>query len=160
MLGPLRPFFEVFRDDLGSSKNLKKSQKKNPKSTDQYFRSVVTFFKRPKLYKNEAEPNSKKYGESLWFFLYIPVGERGTLTMWSFEKKRVKNFRSEKIIWVPKSKIWMRFWVFDQNFEKFWDFWKNFAQKNSQKYRPVFQIGIRFFQRGKTASKRSQTSLQ
>ena len=136
MLGPLGPLFEFFRDDLGSSK---KSQKKIPESTDQYFRSVVTFFKRPKLYKNEAEPNSKKYGESLWFFLYIPVGERGTLTMWSFEKKRVKNFRSEKIIWVPKSKIWMRFWGFDQNFEILGKILPKKIPKNTDRYfRSVF----------------------
>lgn len=151
--GPWGPFLS-FLDTISEDRKI---TKKIPESTDQYFRSVLHFFKRPKLCQNEAEPTSKKYGESPWFFLYILAGERGTLIVWSFEIGRGQTWPKPKInlgLKITNLNEILSFW------SKFWDFGKNFAKKNSQKYRPVFQIGIPFFQKGKTPSKQSRTSLK
>lgn len=142
----------VFENIFSDSRKI---SKKNFWNTDLSSDRYSIFFKRQKLCQNEAEPNSKKYGESLWFFLYIPVGERGTLTLWSFEKKRVKNFRSEKINLSPKitnlNEI-LSFW------SKFWDFDRTFVKKNVLGIpiwvRSVFRSVFHFFKRAKLPQNR------
>ena len=106
-------FWKWFRKVKKISKNLKKISKKIFWNTDQVFRSVFHFFKRPKLWQKEVKSNSKKYGEGLWFFLYNPVVERGTLTVRSFEIRRGQTW--------PKPKInFVKFWCQNRKFE--WDF--------------------------------------
>jgi hypothetical protein len=146
---PIAIFEHVFRSQ--------KISKKIFWNTDQVLRSVVHFFKGAKLCQNEAKPNSKKYGESPWFFLYSPVGERGTLTVRSFEIQRGPTWPKPKINLCEKianlNEI-LSFW------SKIWDFDQLFAKKNSSRIPIRLQIGIPFFQKDKTASKQSHTSLK
>ena len=141
--GPIWLFFRCFR-------KVEKSQKKISWNTDQVFRSVFLFFKRPKLCQNEVKSNSKKYEESPWFFLYSPVGKRGTLTVWSFEIRRGQTWPKPKINLGAKitnlNEI-LSFW------SKIWDFDQTFAKKNSSKipiWRDRYSRSVfHFFKRAK-----------